>query len=503
MASTRCTTRWPLAAPMLLSLLAALPSPVHAGASPAWSNDPAEPLAIADRAGEETQAKILPLADGGFYVSWFDNTDGGYDVRLQRLDADGRAQWPGNGTLVADRSFDWTTDYGFDVDTDGNAALSFQCCTQGAADERIVVAKIDPDGQPLWGDPGISVSPPGAGAMISKVAATGDGAVVVVWMEGGGQGLAQKLDGDGLPLWAAGGVIIPGPASGSKFIADVKAAGDGDAIVSWSHQPNFLTRILYAQKLASADGAALWNGEGVRVSDTGNLQAGYFPPILPDGAGGAVFAYYDVTGVTFDIRVQHVDAGGARRFGANGVLATLDTTRGHTSPHAAFDPATGDLHVAWIDNQTIGNQSYNSLYVQRIDADGQRRWGDDGLVLVPQALSTTGENALQRPFVLPAPDGALVAWATGNTSVTSHPIRAERLDADGNRVWPHGPASIKTRPTQTSRLDGATSALGYAAFVWSDAPDHTPGGNDVLGQNLQYTGFLGDTVFRHDFEAAE
>lgn len=483
---------------LLLSLAAA----AEAGSGiPGWSPDPAGNLVIAGRGGEEVQAKILPLPDGGFYVSWFDNTDGGYDVRLQRLDVDGRALWAADGILVADRSFDWTTDYGFTVDAHDHAMLSFQCCEQGGPDERLVVARVTPAGELAWPAPGIAVTAPGDAAMVSQITATGDGNTVVVWMNDTGQGIAQKLDPDGQALWNEAGVVIAGPAGASRFIADVKPGTGGDAIVSWSNQPTFLTRVLYAQKLASADGGALW-GEGVRVSDSGNLQAGYFPPLLPDTDGGAVFAYYDNTGVAFDIRVQRIDGDGARRFGNAGVIATTDTSRNHVSPAGAFDAASGDTYVAWVDDQTISAQAWHSLRVQRIDADGNRQWGDTGVELVAPAIATTGENALSRPVVLTAPEGVIVAWATGNSSAASNPIRAHYLDRDGEPVWP-APVAIKTSPTMTSRLAGATSSAGYAALVWSDAPDNSPSGNDVLGQNLQYSGFLSDILFADGFEAAD
>lgn len=468
-----------------------------------WSPDPAQNRVIAGRAGEEVQAKILPLPDGGFYVSWFDNTDGGYDVRLQRLDVDGRALWAENGILVADRSFDWTTDYGFTVDGHDHAVLSFQCCVQGAPDEHLVVARVSPEGELAWTSPGVAVTAPGNTAAVSQITATDDGNSVVVWMNGSGQGMAQKFDPDGTPLWNSDGVVITGPGSASRFIADVKPGTDGEAIVSWSNQPTFLTRVLHAQKLASLDGASLW-GTGVRVSEAGNLQAGNFPPHHADGAGGAVFAYYDSTGVAFDIRVQHIDSAGVRRFGNEGTIATTDTTRNHVSPAGAFDPAGGDTYVAWVDEQTINMQSWHSLRVQRIDANGDRQWGDDGLELVPPAIATTGENALSSPVVLTAPDGVIIAWSTGNTSVAANPIRAQYLDRDGEAIWPE-PVAIKTSPTRTSRPAGATSAAGYAAFVWSDGTDISPASNDVLGQNLNYDGSLGaesgdDVIFADGFE---
>ncbi|ANB17099.1 hypothetical protein [Dokdonella koreensis] len=467
----------------------------------AWSTDPALNLPLADRAGEEVQAKILPRSDGGFYVSWFDNTDGGYDLRLQRLDVDGNELWPHGGLRIADRSYSSTTDYGFDVDAAGDALLSFQCCTQGAGDERIVVAKVSAAGNLAWGAGGIAVSTLGEGAVVSYVTATADGGAVAAWVNDAGQGRLQKLDTGGAPLWTAQGVTLPGPASGLKFLSDVKGAGAGDAIVAWSNQSG-ATRILRAQKLASADGAVLWGTDGVRVADVGNLQAGYFPKIIADGAGGAVFAYYDISGVAFNVRVQHLDAAGNRLFGNDGALATTDASKGHFAPSASYDPATGTTHLIWIDGTTINQQSYDGLYAQRIDAAGLRQWGDAGRELVPMTISTDGAHALSQLVALPAPGGLLASWVTGNTAVAANPISSVRLDAAGSLVWP-AVVHVKDRPTRTSRLAGATSTAGYAALVWSDGIGNDSATQDVLAQNLSYAGQLGpvsDTLFTDGFD---
>ncbi|MCQ4167533.1 hypothetical protein [Tahibacter harae] len=462
-----------------------------------WSNDPATTFAIADRGGEETQAKILPRADGGFFVSWFDNTDGGYDLRLQRLDAQGRELWPHNGILVADRSFQYTTDYGFSVDAAGNALLSYQCCTQMAADERIVVSKVAPDGTLLWTDGRIPVSTLGEGEQISYVTTTSDGNAVVVWMNDSGAARAQKLSPVGQPLWGAEGISLPGPAGG-KLIADVIASTNGDAIVSWSNQAGS-TRILRAQKLAAADGAVLWGNDGVRLSDTGNLGAGYFPKMIADGSGGAVFAFTDFIGLASSARVQHLDAAGTRLLGAEGVLLTTNTSRGHYLPVASYDAASGDIFALWIDSQIISPNAYDGLYTQRVNSAGQRLWGEEGRELVPMTVSTDGSQALSQTVALPAPGGFLAAWVTGNTSAMSNPITVQRLAADGALVWNQA-VRLKAAATRTSRLAATTGSAGYAAFTWSDAPDNTVANQDVHGQNLQYNGQLGDTLFRDGFQ---
>jgi hypothetical protein len=487
---------------LIASLFAALPvasTALAAGLNdPNWPVDPAQPLVIANRSGQETQAKIVPRADGGFYLSWFDDTDDGFDVRLQRLDGDGNEMWPHNGILVSDRSYSSTTDYGLSIDSAGNALLAFQCCS-ATSNESVLVYRIDETGASLWGANGVTVTTASEDVLISSVTGTSDGNVVAAWMNGSAQLRAQKLDAGGAPLWGTSGITLPGPASGLKFLADIKPGLNGDAIVAWSNQAGS-TRILRAQKFASADGAVLWGTDGVRVSESGNLQAGYFPKILVDGAGGAVFAYYDIVGASATTRVQHLDADGVRLFGDDGVLATTEPVNMHVNPAAQFDPVTGTTNVLWIDTLVItGGVQLNGLYAQRIDATGTRQFGDSGLEIVPMTVATDGAQALSQTVVLPAPAGFLAAWVTGNTSVVEQPISVVRIAENGDLPW-NQPKLLKPGTTTSSRLVGATSTLGYAAFAWCDSPTGDSETLDILARNLQYNGEFGDILFRDGFD---
>jgi hypothetical protein len=56
-----------------------------------WSNDPAVNTAICTLGGEQAIPKIVVGPSGDYYISWFSNDSGNYDVRLQRLDAEGNA----------------------------------------------------------------------------------------------------------------------------------------------------------------------------------------------------------------------------------------------------------------------------------------------------------------------------------------------------------------------------------------------------------------------------
>jgi len=463
-----------------------------AGAAPAlavWSSDPAVNLVIADGASEQVQAKVVPRADGGCYVSWFDNSTGGYDVRLQRLSATGDELWPHNGILVADRNYSSTVDYGLAIDADGNALVAFNDDSQ--ATERIVVAKIDPDGNPLWGTPGIAVSASSAFLASPKVAATSDGDVVVAWFQDPDTVL-QRLDAAGTEQWAHGGIALA--HSGDSFLlADLQAADAGAVIASWVRYVTFQgDKHLWAQKL-DATGSVLWGAGHVQVFDLagGSLQFGNFPAFLPDGSGGAVFAWYTST-PALQVRAQRILANGTEAFAHNGVELSTDSSRLRVDPSVAFDPASANLYAFWTEEDQL--QSQRGLWGQALDGGGAPLWGPAGQELVP-----LGSADISEVSALPAPGGALVAWSE-TLGFDQEPIHAARLDADGAYVWNPAFVDLKVLATGTLRMAATIVSDGSGVFVWSDGESTW----DLKGQNLNLDGTLGvPGLFADGFESGD
>jgi hypothetical protein len=480
--------------------LAALLASSALGAQAQWSADPAANLIVGDTAGGTTQPKIAATPDGGFYVSWLDNIAAGFDVHLQRLDAGGNAQWAHDGVVVADRGYGFTYDYGLATDAAGNAYVAFNCCENASAAEHISVSKVAPDGSLAWGVAGVTVSTAAEAVYNAYVTALADGSVVVAWSADSGV-RAQKLDAGGQAQWADGGVLIDQPA-GFKLLGGVQPAPNGDVVVSWSNQAG-PARILTAQKLAAADGAPLWNGgTGVRVFGQGNLQAGYYPPFVADGAGGGVFWDYDLVGVKWNARVQHVDAAGNLLLGSDGVLATTDATMDHVGTSAAYDAASGDIYVVWVDTYDQDLQSYDGVSAQRIDASGNRAWGDAGKVLVAPALSTDGTHSISQLTALATPGGVLAGWVTGAVPAPDQPLTVAALDATGAYRWPAQTVDVKTT-RYTGGAVGAVGANGFAVYAWKDG-DGDAGLSTIRAQNLNLDGTLGpavvDRIFADGFE---
>lgn len=455
-----------------------------------WSDEPATHLVIADRSGEQVQTKIVPTVDGGCYLSWLDNSAGGYDVYLQRLDAAGVEQWAHNGVLVADRGFSSTQDYGLAVDIAGNALLAFR--DDSGANVQIAAAKVDPGGALLWGLGGIQLTATTDFVAAPKITGTSDGNVVVAWTQDTDV-VAHKLDPSGAPFWAS--AVTLAASSGSFSASDLRAADAGNAIVAFVQSAGGAgPRHLWAQKLASADGASLWAASHVKVYDeaSGSLQFGNFPTFLADGAGGAVFAWY-TSSPTLQCRAQHILAAGTESFAHNGVEVSTNASQLRVSPAHAWAAESQEIFLFWTELNS--NQSQFGLYGQKLDAAGSRQWGDGGKVLLPLA----GQE-LSQVRTLPWADGAAVAWAE-TVAFGNQPIQTTRVDTNGAFVWSPPVTPLATAATGTSRLAAASSTTGFAIFAWSDGDS---GNFDIPVQNLNADGTLGPgAIFADGFESGD
>jgi len=452
-------------------------------ASAEWSTDPAVNLAVGDRSGPQVQPKIVPTADGGFYVSWFDNADGGYDVYLQRLDVAGDEQWSHNGVSIADRSYSSTMDYGLAVDTGGNALVAFNDDRGGT--ESVTVARVSPTGTLLWGTNGVQVASSST-AFLGPPAVTGtsDGDIVVAWSEDDDI-VVQRLDATGNAQWGAG--VVLAPATGSYFVADMKAGDSGSAILSFV---TFSARHLMAQKLGP-DGSLLWGAGHVAVFDGGTLQYGNFPDFISDRAGGAVFAWYS-SSPSLQCRVQRVLANGHEAFVHNGVEVSTNSSQLRVNPSAAFVPSTEEIYVFWTEEDSFQND--NGVYGQRLDAIGARMWTSSGLPVVP-----LGPTSIAYVTTLALGADAVAVWAEGYP-YGSGGLHATRVDTGGSFVWSPAIVDLTTVPTDNTRLAGTVSAAGFLAYVWERGDSSSVA--DVVAQNLNADGTLGPGLFADGFELA-
>ena len=457
-----------LALVVLLVLAAAPPALAQ------WSSNPAVNTSVAVKAGDQAQPKVRPIPGGGWYVSWFDDETAGYDVFLQRLDANGVAQWAAGGLRIADLSFSSTEDYGLDVDGSGNALLAFD--DDRFATQKITVTKIGLAGTPLWGANGIQMPETTGDVHSPRVAAMSDGQIVVAWTSGSSVKL-HRMQADGTAVWdrVRAETGTPKPA---LSLSDLHAAdgGDSGAIVSWARSVSS-TRYLVANKVDAA-GVWQWNASppGLRIFDGGSLQMGAYPPFVNDGAGGAAFGWYDLNQQCF---AQHVTGAGVEAFGHNGVAASTDASHTRVAPSVQFNPATGETLLFFIE-QFAGQQG---VYGQKYNASGARQWTNNGAAIRPLAGLTVMDVA-----AVQAGGDSVVFW-TDETGFAQDAIYAQRVGGNGSAVCATFPVS--SVPAVKANTDAAIDAAGMTVATWQQGDF---GSADIYAQNVNADCSLGGSA---------
>jgi hypothetical protein len=464
---------------LLLSLLSP-PAPAQ------WPTDPAQNLGVCTAAGDQGVPRIATAGDGSTWIAWFDNRSGSYAVYAQKLDAAGNAQFAPNGLLVSAHPQSTSlVGWGITDDGEGGCVLVFTDLRAGG-DLDVYAYRLDGAGNFVWGPDGVPVSSNGDYEANPAVTRLTNGWFAVSWVRtpnsGPGAIHHQRLSPSGVPTFPGDGLSIVGAGSERPGFCDIVPAADGGWILCWVRDTTIPAGLKHvrAQRIDNA-GIAQWNGGSpLAVYDAASVPIAYQPVVLPDGAGGAVFAWHVSVGAFFESRIQRVTSAGAEVHAHNGVLVTTEASRSAFSPAPALVPG-GDVIVAF--NKRNSGQSQWASCVQRIDGAGARLWTDSGVELLPY-----GGIPKQFERCVPYGDGAIVL-SFEQTNYPAQGLRALafRVDAAGASVW-GAPRVLSSVLSGKDKPGLVIDASGIARAVWDDNRSDS---GDIYAQNVNGDGTLG------------
>lgn len=454
-------------------------------ASAQWPTTSSPNLPIGDFANEQVVNKVAATPDGGCYVGWFDNRNGGYAVWLQRFDAAGVEQWQHGGILVSNNPQSTSLiDWDLLADRFGHCVLTFTD-TRAGGDLDVYAYRVTPAGAQAWGANGVTLSNNPDFDGNPRVCEAGDGDFVFVWSNSTTRTIQmQRLDLAGAPRFPGDGVAIPGDTGQSPAFARPVAASplDGSVVVSWVRATSFsAAKHLHAQKF-DALGQPLWNG-GVRlpVFDQVSLPIAFDPRIASDGQGGAIFAWHFAVGSAFSARVQRVTAAGSEVFPHNGVDVSTNTNS-KFDPAIVWQPATQSIQVAWNERNTA--QTTWGIGAQSIDASGARQWGATGVSLLP--INTVTKFA---PVAARVGAGMAVAVLVEDLGLLRKSVQLFGVDAAGGPR--HAAVVASSFASDKLRLGLAATPSGTSLLAWTD---QRTGAADVYGAAVDVAGNLGVTL---------
>ncbi|MCP4363176.1 MAG: hypothetical protein GY796_34680 [Chloroflexi bacterium] len=194
-----------------------------------WNPDPTQNIHVTNLGGDHVLPRIVIGNKGDIYVAWFSNQNlENYDVRMQRYDAAGNAQWGENGRVISDnKSNTWISDYAFTKDNDGNLILIFQDIRNGSS--NLYAYKFSPDGDPLWGEDGLQITDNEGFGGPSPTTVSTPNHIALLWDQDTADApklVIQKLTPGGEKVWGDDGLVVPGQETES-FIQGVMVFGGG------------------------------------------------------------------------------------------------------------------------------------------------------------------------------------------------------------------------------------------------------------------------------------
>jgi hypothetical protein len=331
-------------------------------------------------------------------------------------------------------------------------------------DPDIFAQLIDDEGYTYWRTNGVPVCTLALDQNAPRIASDESGGAIIAWRD--------YRDGDGhAALYAQRlnsmgdpqwdeGGVLLCPSSSEPWNLCLIPDFNGGAIAAWNGDRDGDDVSDISAQRIDMDGALQWGPTGVAVCASDTIYASWAPVMCSDHAGGAIVAWYHHSTATTGIYTQRIDAGGNPIWQTNGEAV---------SGYAAFQPAIapdyeGGAIISWRDDRITSPYEYIfDIFAQRVDADGNMLWPHRGVGVC------VGFGHQELPaMVTDGHNGAVVVWL--DERIGDPDLYAQRVDANGDSVWTDIPLGMPVCVAPGTPEDhlAVPDSLGGIIVVWSD-----------------------------------
>ena len=134
----------------------------------------------------------------------------------------------------------------------------------------------------------------------------------------------------------------------------------------------------------------------------------------------------------------------------------------------------GGAIVAWSD----ARRANRDIFAQRVSATGDIQWQAEGIPICDLPSSQSW------PLIVnDSEGGAILVW--GDTRHGNQDSYAQRIDANGNKLWAPEGIPVCTHPTLQDDLNAIADGKGGVIVVWEDWRN---GNQDIYAQRIDRTG---------------
>ena len=331
------------------------------------------------------------------------------------------------------------------------------------------------------------ISDSGFTTLFETLVSDGAGGCYITWVDGRTNDgtysvYGQRLDAQGRPQWADGGVLMMDPPAGITQV-ETCLGEDGSLWMTASVAVGSLYRI-HVQNI-TPNGVRRFGTYGILATSGVALGQQDYPQILADGTGGAVVIWRDsrnnaTTGT--DIWAQRIALNGALLWGSAGT-AVCQAAASQASPQLVLSEP-GVMLCAWEDLRNSA-ASGQDIYGQRINADGSMGWTVNGV-----SLSTYSANQYLRDATTDGLKGMILAIEDyRNNAVSSADVYLVRCHPiTGANWWTSGGVPVSTDAAFQQYPQLVPDGDGGAYVFWIDSRSDSYSGGSIYGQHIYGNG---------------
>jgi len=477
-------------------------------------------LPLATIAGAQEKFSVSAKSNGEIIAAWQDRRSGSHDIYAQKLTAGGALAWSDKGSLVCNAIGAVIHQNADLIDNgQGEIILVFEDARSGYL--NIYAQKINRAGNLAWGRDGIAVAKVKAHQTNPRLVSDGSGGALVVWEDTRDPNFqkiyAQRISAAGRKVWEKGSLQLT-KINSRQSRPRLISASNGGAVVVWQDEREPLSlKDIFGQRV-SGKGDLLWNRNGAAICADNGDQAE--EEIIADG-GGAVIAWTDYRNGERnpDIYTQRIDENGELLWKEGGIVVcgAPDIQR---TPQLIGDGERGAV-IAWTDK---GGGSYD-IYAQRVNRQGQTLWSTDGIpicqiartqqepifsnqeimvwedyrygnwdifagALSPQGKLSWGEEGVPvvslpltqyAPQAIPWKNGSIIVAWEDYRSGKQYEVYLQKVNSSGKVSFQENGVLVKSSNGARVPKIVALSEENSLVVVWED---YTGGGKAIFGQKF-------------------
>jgi hypothetical protein len=251
------------------------------------------------------------------------------------------------------------------------------------------------------------------------------------------------------------------PQSGMSLVTDEIGQDKDPQIINLCGNKYLVAWSRYSEgrmkyQIIDQAGTCLLEEHGRYLIDGTWINGGY---LKSDNLGGAICIFSDWRTGYSQIYGQRIDAEGNRLWGENGLpIAIYQNGSTEYLEDVAID-SQQNIYIAWA----MYIQSTVSLFVQKISVDGLRFWGEYGI----QDFGGISDGGIQQ--IVPDEQGGVIdIWADLRNGGLVGKLYAQHLDANGNALWTPNGIPVRDPNTGDQLLESVQIAVpdGQGGGIW-------------------------------------